>query len=115
MDLERQTIYVSLFDSTRRSIELPNDVPAIDFIRWLEGQLELAPAEYRDAVHIELGTTQDYDNTWPQVTLYYHRPETDEELAERQKGRDRRLALFEEGQRMAYEALKRKYDGEKNV
>ena len=54
-------------------------------ITWLQGLLDSVPEEHRSNVIIEFDSDGDYDDPGPKVTIYYERPETDEELRDRQR------------------------------
>ena len=77
-----------------------------DFVRWTQSYLDLVPREYRHTAKIEIDNNQSYDAGYATIHIYYKRPETDEEMAERE-GRDRDHAAHElSAQRNQYNKLR---------
>lgn len=107
---KRETVRVPILSDA----EPPETVEGV--IEWLKGLLSDVPAEYRAAVAFEFNKYgSDYDTACGEISIYYDRPETDEEMnariareneAERARAEDR-----ERADREALVALKHKYEG----
>ena len=54
-------------------------------IAYLTELLESVPSEFRDKVKFEFGDDGDWDGAHPQISIWYERLETDEELAARER------------------------------
>lgn len=83
----RQNVRVALID--RASLyEIPDKLTEV--IGWLASFLSQVPEEYRKEVCIDFDRNYSDDTT--EFSIYYYRPETDEELRER---KDRTKAISE--------------------
>lgn len=78
-----------------------------EFVNWLSNQVDLIPQEYLNVAEIEFSEYQDYDSFGIRIEIFYHRPETDDEMAKREK----EVADKEADERRLYERLKAKYEG----
>lgn len=111
---ERPTRYmrheVVLLDKEQYDDGFPQECNARDFIKWLEGIIDQAPPEYRDAVYIEIDSSTSYDQSLAKVMVAYRRPETDEELAARQADFERVRAAKEAYDRAEFARLRAKFD-----
>ena len=71
---------------------------ATECVRWFQEKLEAIPVEYREGARIEIESVGSYeDSHYATVEVYYDRPETPAEEAERM-GRDVVLAKQREQQ-----------------
>lgn len=108
---EREIIWVGLYDDYNP--EFRKTLP--EAVEWLQGHLAKVPAEFRDdslfEVEFERGMFDSGDSCT--MKIGYHRPETDEEYADRlaqvERSRVQQQAHQEATERATFEALKRKY------
>src|SRR5690242_7713269 len=80
----RKTSQVKVRDVGHYSFdELP--VTVDDWIEWLKEAKEETPAEYRDGLNCVLSWESGYYDSGDdaELTIWYERPETDEEMTER--------------------------------
>lgn len=58
---------------------------AHQFVCWLEAQIERIPPEYRPTAKIQIDAEQEYPESScnPIITIFYERPENDDEYARR--------------------------------
>lgn len=83
---------------------------AVGFMAWFQGHLTLMPGEYRNTARIELTSNSGYeDSHYVEIDISYTRPETPEEIAERQEGWRKQCAAAETEQRAEFERLKAKF------
>lgn len=86
-------------------------VPAADFIAQLSGLLKLVPEEFKAAVVVEFDRTgSDYDFSRGEMSLYYIRNETDEEMEKRAAQAVRSQREQEARERAQLATLKAKYE-----
>ena len=79
-------------------------------IAYLTDVLNAIPAEYRDTARLEIDSVGGYGGEHhAEVAVYYERPETDEELAERKAEAKASKAAEEERERRTLAALQAKY------
>jgi len=79
-----------------------DSMPLPELIALLQGELAAMPAELRDYKH---AANMDDGSLW----VTYERPETDEEMAEREQAESRHRAQQEAAERATYERLKAKF------
>jgi hypothetical protein len=58
---------------------------AIETVDWFTRKLNLVPIEYRASANFDISHSEKYDSVYARISLYYCRPETDEETVEREK------------------------------
>lgn len=79
---------------------------AIDFIGWFNEKISLIPEEFRDSSTIDISSPYDYVS----IEIYYKRPETEEEIKEREF-KAQKIAEIEKFMELnKLEQLKKKYD-----
>jgi len=79
-----------------------------EFVDWLSRQVDRIPQEYLKKAEIEFENYEEYENAYgTRITIFYYRPETDDEMAKRKKEAIDR----ESDERRLYERLKAKYEG----
>ena len=80
-----------------------------EFVNWLSDQVDLIPREYLKTAEIEFESKYEYgDDYGTRITIFYNRPETDDEMAKREKEVSDRI----DDERRLYERLKLKYEGD---
>lgn len=99
---------VVFFDENQYDGEWPPE-NAIECVEWFAEKLTSIPAEYRNTAMIEIGSNSSYDSDYGHIMISFTRPETDEEMAEREGRESRRKRAEEEYERMQLMALKAKY------
>lgn len=67
------------------------------------------PEEYRDSATVDFSCYEEYGGATSELTISYWRPETDEEMADRNALYARRAREIEERERAILQALKQKY------
>ena len=106
----RETTHVTVFSE----IDYQDNWPpsnAIEFISWLTEKIELIPIEYRKEAIIDINSQHGYDETtYADIKIYYTRPETDEEMADREALEDRCKKLVIERELLKLVELKAKYE-----
>jgi hypothetical protein len=112
MEMKR-LVQVKLHSFTEYSMDkVPKGL--VEFADWLHAMSKIVPEAHRDNARIEFDLEAGEDAT-PQVSMYYTRPETDEEEAERMRQHEehrRSVDMYNEARdRAEYERLKRKYGG----
>jgi hypothetical protein len=109
----KQELTVTLCSITSYKAEERFPMTVVDFVEWLNEMKEEVPQEYRDSVTIDIDlSTGEYET--PEMSVYYFRPETDQEEAVRE-GREAayqraRAERQEADERAEFERLKRKYN-----
>ena len=105
---ERKNVTVGLFQSN--SWGHPAEVPEHleDFVSWAQTHLDQAPAEFRNTAKINIESeSEPYDGGCTvSISIYYERPETDAEMAERETNEVARKPLHQRQLRTQYEQLK---------
>ncbi len=82
----------------------------VDLIPWVEKYLELIPEEYRDSAAFEpLSFRESHRDYWLNVKVYFHRPETDEEMEERLAEEEAQRLEQQRAERQMLEELKEKF------
>lgn len=95
------------FDS--RSAWPPDNL--MGFIEWFQSKLDSVPAEYKGSVIIDMETSQEYDICKVDLSIYYFRPETDEEIEARTKRERTNAETIRNRELKEYERLKAKFEG----
>jgi hypothetical protein len=111
---ERQTRVVTLHQRDIYGSAIKDDYGADDlrdFIAFFQGLLAKVPVELVSSAKVEIESYCEYDSSRAQITVYYERPETDEEMAARLSERLAAKAREAERERAAYEHLKAKFEG----
>lgn len=106
-DMERKEKRVVLFSSDRSG-----DMPTSDlagFVAWASGLLASVPEQYRSSATIDIDSSVYYDCAVTEIVVYYCRPETDDEMAEREQYEARRVAESEAQERREFERLAAKF------
>ena len=84
---------------------------ALEFQQWLSDQLASIPEEYRASATIGIDAFEGYDNSAsPEITIRYRRPETEGEIATREREEERSRRHLEECDRRAYQKLKARFE-----
>ena len=87
----------------------PND--ATEYVAWFAAKIEAIPAEYRDTAKIKLESVNSYEDSHDvHLEIYYHRPETDDEMAYRGVEERRREEQQNAQELRTLAALKAKYE-----
>lgn len=87
------------------------EVPATDFIRQMSDLLETVPPEFRAGTIVEFDRHgSDHDYAAGEISMYYSRPETDEEMQEREKRAKERSRRAEATERAELARLKAKFE-----
>jgi len=111
----RREVCVNVFFSEEYDPNWPNDECYKDgslkkFMQWLAGVYESIPAEYRDAARIEIDSASGYEDSHnAAIEIEYWRPETDEEMAERERKDAQAREAEERKERETYRLLAKKY------
>lgn len=83
----------------------------IEFQAWLAKQVAKIPAEFVPAAVIEIESVGSYESSsYANVKIAYDRPETAEEIAERERELTRRAAQQVQKELAEYERLKAKFN-----
>ena len=85
-------------------------VPVLEFIDELRALTLDVPEEHRSQVKLKFDPKSDDDYPCGEISLYYQREETDEEVAARQQADEQRRLLSEDRELAHLEYLKRKYE-----
>jgi hypothetical protein len=105
--------HVTVFDLKEGDADWP-PTKLLEFLKWLESQVDLIPYVFRDNATIEFGTTTDWDDYLVTMELAYTRPYTKAEAAkEAQDSIDRATAnreLVELRERALLAQLKKRYE-----
>jgi hypothetical protein len=67
---------------------------ATGLLAWFQSELDDVPAEFRDKARIDITSEEVYESSKAIIEISYDRPETDEEMQERE-----RFALAQQEQR----------------
>lgn len=110
--MDKKIVTVSVVDLQEHRGEWPPTNIA-EFSDWLQSKINSIPEEFRGNAEIEIGThAMDFDYTALKIEIYYTRPETDEEFAQRNSEEAKRAAREEEAQaRKMYEQLRKRFGG----
>ena len=105
----RQQKRVNVFDQERYDGEWP-PTDATEFVAWFAGKLGEIPVEYMASAKIKIDTRGSYeDSSYAHIEIYYDRPETNTEMAEREAEELRRKEAQKAQELRTLEALKAKY------
>ena len=63
--------------------DIPEDIAG--FMAFWNEKIDKIPNEFKNSVRIELESESSYGNPCLEVSIYYHRPETDEECQNREE------------------------------
>lgn len=107
---ERSTAWITVYEGERHESGWPPE-NALAFVRWLSALIESVPAEYREAIEIDIGSESYYDSDYPTIKVIYMRPETDAEWKARDAEAAKRRERQEQDERRELAALKAKYGG----
>ena len=106
----RKQIIVKVFEGEKYDFGWPPE-DAIECVTWFAGKLESIPAEFRSSARIEIEAAVEYDDMFiPKIMIYYHRPETDEEMKSRSDEVIRREEAEKVREIKMLERLKAKYE-----
>ena len=101
---------VKVLDTEQYEADFPPD-NLVALNEWLQGYLASIPPEYRKDAKVHLGYREDHgDSIWVTVRIFYTRPETPEEIAERVNRRAEAVAEKERQEKLLYSQLKVKYE-----
>ena len=88
------------------------NVPAQEFLNDVARRILDVPEQFRSSLMLDFDRRgSDYDYSAGEMSLYYVRPETDDEFRTRKQYEARRVSESEAKERSIYEALKKKYGG----
>jgi hypothetical protein len=107
---ERRTVTVTLFTSDRDGDDSKVPDRLLGIPAWIAGFIEQIPEEFRESAVFEFGSDGDYDSPHEQISIWYKRPETDAEIAEREATALQYERRREAEERASYEALRRKFE-----
>lgn len=79
-------VRVSVFETPifNRDRDWPPD-DLVGFIAWFQGKLDEIPEQFRGAARVDLSTDYEEGDCYVDLSIYYDRPETEEEIDARQK------------------------------
>lgn len=87
------------------------DITVEEFIKVLQAHLEAIPSEFRAIAQINFDKTgSDYDHSSGELVIYYTRPETTDEVQEKEQNEKARRINGELRERNLLAELKRKYE-----
>ena len=81
-----------------------------DFKQWLDERLARVPIEYQPNVKIQIAHDISDDEPFSYLQIYYERPETEQEQAERERLATRIRTAREEKEFQLFLTLKKKYE-----
>lgn len=87
---------------------IPTD-PA-EAIKWIQKYLDMIPEKYRGTAELVFGASQKYEDFNPNLDFIYIRPETKEEVANRENRVTKETIMNEWLERQTYEHLKKKFE-----
>ena len=90
---ERQTVKVTIYEQTYPDI--PKGYAAL--LAWMECLVQDVPEEHRQTVEFDFDLVREYGEDYPNLTVTYTRPETDEEWAARRADVEARVMADREG------------------
>lgn len=85
---------------------------AVQFANWFAGKLGEVPEQYRASAKIEIDAYDYCGALYAQITIYYIRPESDDEMAAREAREQRLKSETEAAELRTLERLKAKYPGQ---
>jgi hypothetical protein len=103
----RQKVTRYLSCDSPYNLGVPAKLP--EAISWMQEQLAAIPEPCRKNASFEFGTTTEYGETYPQITISYEEHETDKEVLERVKVERERTRIAELAERQKLEQLQQKY------
>jgi hypothetical protein len=104
---DRQTVTVNV-----HSWDDDFDAPVIEFMAQVKCLIDQVPEAYRDALRLDFSRRGgDYDDSRGELSLYYSREETDQEVSARADSHARWKQDELERVRRNYERLKAEIDG----
>ena len=79
-------IYKEIISAAEGDTDWPG-ISVDDLFAWFNSKIELAPPEFRSEVMITIGSqVESYnDSSYATIDIGYYRPETEEEIAEKQR------------------------------
>ena len=77
-----------------------------DLVGWAQSIVEMVPEEYRAAAHVECYCPAD---GYPSFSVYYHRPETAQDLEADERKRREWTEMHDARERAEYQRLKARY------
>lgn len=87
---ERREKRVILIDTPTYDIEgLPSSLA--EFITWAQKHLASVPEEFRDSASIDFESHSSYGDPYTDLVIEYKRPETDDEVDERENAAANRI------------------------
>lgn len=105
----RKQMRVTVFDKDRDEGEWP-PTDATECVAWFAGKLEAIPPEYRATARVGIESVPSYeDSHYVRIVICYVRPETDDEIAEREAEESRRKEAQKAQELRTLAALKAKY------
>lgn len=84
---------------------------AWEFKKRIDDAFNSIPEEFQDDAGFDVEATEYYGSYETSMEMYYYRPETDEEMRERQKKLRSKKAVEEEREKELLKQLQKKYGG----
>ena len=101
---------VVVFDEEKYDGEWP-PTSAPECVAWFTKKLETIPLEYTATATVEIDSVDRYEGTsYAHIVISYNRPETDDEVADREKEELRRQEAQKALELRSLAALKAKYE-----
>lgn len=105
----RKQTRVTVFDKEQYDGEWP-PTDATECVAWFAGKLETIPPEYRATAKVEIESVASYeDSHYARIVIRYDRPETDDEMEDREAEELRRQEAQKAQELRTLAALKAKY------
>jgi hypothetical protein len=80
------------------------------FLNWFAQKIKLVPEEFRQDITIDLESDQDgHGGAWPTISIYYYRPQTEEEKTKEIKDIEITKKMFMLSELDTLATLKAKY------
>lgn len=102
-----RVLYTQEFDA---DFPFPFGTKLLDAIATLQRIAESIPEEFRSSASLRVDSEIEYDMNKVLIEIYYDRPETNEEVAERKKVEGDETHRREQGELAQLAALKAKYE-----
>lgn len=108
---QRKTSPVTVLQADQHHIGFPPS-DLVEFVQWANDTLKQVPLEYRDTARIYFEWVCGYDDDKIiEVQVSYLRPETDEEMAAREKLHAEHMEMLREHELATLRKLLAKYGG----
>jgi len=101
-------IQVTVFDKEQYSGDDWPSSNGYEFIKWFTDKLESIPEEFKKDAVFDLDATDSYGSPYVTLELYYNRPETQEEISDRQARYKNTKVIQKNNDIAEFERLKKK-------